>query len=563
MPTTFVTSPDGRRVKVTHPEGATQGQILSYARQMLGEVAPAYNPDRHRVPTKEEQREKIAENFEVGGIQIPRPIAEGAAGLVSRAKEIGTLGMGGDQQVSDVLRGSPAAMAGGALPDVAAMLAGGKTLQTAGELTTALPRISGALSAAGRGMAGAPKNILEASLPTATYGAGTTEDRISGALGGGIGGALGYGITKGVAGALSPNIEQSVRDLTDKGVRVTTGRILGGTAKRVEDAATSIPLVGDAIKNANTRAMQDFNRATINDALGIVGQQLDSATPVGRDAVEEASRKIGSRYDDILEKMNVKMDDTAQQEIQKIFGMVDSFDKSYKDWTIRQLKGPIASKFDNPTQTVLGQDFKTLMRQLRETYKNAMQLNKPAFEQEAGKAIREVYLSLERAAARQNPDLASALKATDRAYAALSRIREASTAAGAKDGVFTPAMYLRAIKNNAEGNTFSEGRAFGQQFADSAVDVLPQSVPDSGTAMRSLVGLGVGGGLHMLAPSATPALLAAGALGASYTQPGQAAIRAMLLNRPESARQARLIYENILSPYARAGAAAGGVQLSQ
>jgi len=563
MPTTFVTSPDGRRVKVTHPDGATQEQILSYARQKLGDVAPAYNPDRNRIPTKEEQREKIAENFEVGGISIPRPLAEGATGLVERAKEIGTLGMGGDKQVKDVLEGSGAAVAGGAIPDIASLLAGGAALRAGGGALTSAPKVAKVLSAAGRGLSGAPKNVLEATLPAAAYGAATSEDRVGGALGAGLGSALGYGISKGVAGALSPNVSPDVALLNEKGVRLTPGRIKGGALQRTEDALTSIPLLGDTIKNANVRSMQDFNRATINDALEIVGEKLDPSTQVGRDAIAEASRKIGQRYDDILEKMPVKLDGQAQQEIDRIFGMIDSFDKSYRDWTIRQLKGPIASKFENPTQTALGQDFKVLMRQLRDTYKNAIRTNKPAFEQEAGKAIREVYLALERAAARQNPDLAGALKATDRAYAALSRIRDASEYAGAKDGVFTPAMYLRSIKSSAEGNSFSEGRAFGQPFAEAAANVLPQSVPDSGTIGRAAVGLGAGAATGMLSPQLIGPLAGAGALTAAYTQPGQAVLRAMMLNRPQSAEEARLIYENILAPYARAGAASGGVQLNQ
>jgi hypothetical protein len=66
------------------------------------------------------------------------------------------------------------------------------------------------------------------------------------------------------------------------------------------------------------------------------------------------------------------------------------------------------------------------------------------------------------------------------------------------------------------------GDALMQDIATAGQNVLPNKIPDSGTAGRLGLGILAGGGVGYLSPIA----LAGGALAAgAYTRPGQAVIR--------------------------------------
>jgi hypothetical protein len=108
---------------------------------------------------------------------------------------------------------------------------------------------------------------------------------------GAAGGAVAPVVTGAAARMISPNVNPNVRALMDVGVTPTPGQILGGTANRLEEAAQSIPFVGDAIKGARGRAIEDVNRAAINRALNPIGESLDRNTPLGREAISRCTKR--------------------------------------------------------------------------------------------------------------------------------------------------------------------------------------------------------------------------------------------------------------------------------
>jgi len=109
--------------------------------------------------------------------------------------------------------------------------------------------------------------------------------------------------------------------------------------------------------------------------------------------------------------------------------------------------------------------------------------------------------------------------------------------AGKREGVFTASQIAAALRrgDNSTGKLdFSKGLAPMQDLAQAGQQVLPSTVPDSGTALRGLLELAAGGAVtHTLAPEAAiPALGAVGAGTALYSRTGQKLANALLYGAP-------------------------------
>ena len=92
------------------------------------------------------------------------------------------------------------------------------------------------------GKLGLKSPVLVAGLEGFTYGFGTGEnDAKDRATQGAVSSALAAGLTKFIGKVpATPEAEM----LIDRGVRLTPGQTLGGAAKKLEDASTSVPLGG-------------------------------------------------------------------------------------------------------------------------------------------------------------------------------------------------------------------------------------------------------------------------------------------------------------------------------
>jgi hypothetical protein len=92
---------------------------------------------------------------------------------------------------------------------------------------------------------------------------------------GAVGGKVTDAGVSALSGAISPTVSAAVQKLHDLGVQMTPGQIMGGAVKRVEDAATSIPFLGDLVKNAQRRSSVSLNTGVINDrVLSPIGKSL-------------------------------------------------------------------------------------------------------------------------------------------------------------------------------------------------------------------------------------------------------------------------------------------------
>lgn len=352
----------------------------------------------------------------------------------------------------------------------------------------------------------------------------------------GIGAALGPVAEvagMGVSRMISPKTPANVRGLLDEGVELTPGQILGGTTKRVEDAATSVPILGDAIRGARTRSLQSFNKAAANRALAPVGVKVPKGVDAGRDLVAFTKKTLQQEYDNLLPNLQFKPDQQFADDLQNLVQMTrsPSFTKGAQFEAI--VRDKLISKM-TPQGNMNGASFKTIEEGLGKEAKRFLSAADPD-QRALGEALQEVLASARSALMRGNPGQADKLRAINQGWANFATIRRAAGSTGADEGIFTAAQLQSAVRagdSSVAKGRFAQGNALMQDLSEAGKAVLPSKLPDSGTTERAMLNLlALGGGVAV-----APGLLVKG-LGASaaYTSPGQYVLRNLLAARPQGA----------------------------
>ncbi len=183
-------------------------------------------------------------------------------------------------------------------------------------MTAPAALIPGAGTIAGSAMIGGGMGALQ----PVTAGEFWTEKGQQVALGGAAGaagGAIAKGISRVIQPIGNPEIGAQVRRLMDQGVELTPGQIAGGTARRMEDMATSVPFMGSKIAASRQASIESFNQAALNRSLGQIGKKMPKGM-VGHEAIEYAQKTISAEYDRILPKIEAVADKQFFDNIQDI-----------------------------------------------------------------------------------------------------------------------------------------------------------------------------------------------------------------------------------------------------
>lgn len=381
---------------------------------------------------------------------------------------------------------------------------------------------------------GALTGVLQPADPTKPdYWSQKKEQAVYGAVGGGIAPA----IAGSAARVISPNISPEVQSLRRQGAQLTPGQTMGGTYNRVEEGLQSIPLVGDVVKGARTRALESLNRTTINRALEPIGQRLPNNIPIGRQAVDHAHRTISDAYDTLLPQLRVRADPQLVGNLQSIIANSQHLEPGLADTFANILRTKLFSRF-SPNGGMTGNDFKIIESELGRLAKNYAS-SADAGQRELGGALRQVQAEVRDLLVRSNPNHAQSLNNINTSWANLIRIEDAAGRTGNQQGVFTPAQLGAAVRKadpSIRKGAYARGNAMMQDLSDQAQSVLGNKVPDSGTPFRSMVGLGTLGGGAYLEPSVgLPMAAGAGLLSAAYTRPGNWLINHLLATRPAAA----------------------------
>jgi len=360
------------------------------------------------------------------------------------------------------------------------------------------------------------------------YGTEKTKQVTQNAL---LGGALG-GAGNAVAKVISPNVRPQVQTLMNEGVTPTPGQILGGRVQATEEKLTSVPLVGDMIKNAQSRALDQFQQAAYKRALAPIGEKVTEKP--GYAAIAEISDKLGSAYNNLLPKLQFKADQPFLNDLSTISQMAmnlppqqaNRFQQIFRDYVFNKM---------TPQGNMSGTTLKAVESDLG-TMAKAYQKSSATDDRLLGDAFESVQKAIRDNLTRSNPEYAKELSNINTGYANYVRLRQAAGGQGAAEGIFTPKQLNAAVRGTdqsvAKGD-FARGKALMQDLSSSGVNVLSQAYPDSGTAGRSMIGALLAGG----AAVAKPELLAGAALAsAPYTSLGQKLAAAALTQRPAGAQ---------------------------
>lgn len=568
MPIARFQMPDGRIARFEVPEGTTPEQAHSMMEaHFKGAAQAAPNPaDRQAKIAAQMEADRKAYDPTVGMSTADKVLAgvgkafadtgRGIAGLfgADNAEEVRE-----SRRLDSALMDTGAGMAGNVGGHVVMALAPGGVLKGAAAGANALKATgaANALNAAGKA-ALAPTTLRGA----ATLGAGMgmiqpaenmTERVMNTGLGAGAG-AGGQAAFNALARVVRPNTSPEVRNLMAEGITPTPGQILGGGYKRVEEGLTSIPIVGDAIKRGQTRAVEELNTAAFNRALEPIGETLPKGL-MGREAVDHVHTTLSDRYETLLPKMTAKSDGQFAGEVSNLRQMVKtgSIDPKAAAAFERILKNDVLGKFKGQA-AITGQTLKQIESDLGAQI-SRLARSTDADQRLVSDALQEVQSSLRHLVERNNPAQAAELKAINRGYANFKRVQRAASGLGAEDGVFSAAQLQNAVKatdRSKDKARFARGNALMQDLAEPAKAVLGPKVPDSGTPYRSMAALGVGG----LAGGVTFGLPGAAAVAAApvlYSRAGQNALATILARRPQGAEDVANALRQI-APYATAPA---------
>lgn len=392
-------------------------------------------------------------------------------------------------------------------------------------------KIPQAASLAGRMAVGAGGGAASSLFNPVTSGDYTDEKLKQLALGGVFGGAM-PALTGGVARVISPNAANNSKLalLKAEGVNPTIGQRLGGVANSIEEKAQSLPLMGDMITRARSRANDQFNTAAINRATAPIGVKV---TGSGQNAIAEASDAVSSAYtkaDSMLGGFAI--DETAFKELAKLTKMAAMLPKSERAVFNRNLEN-LKSEL-SPNGSLLADSYGRIKSKIGADAAD-FSGSSDAYQKKLGSALQEMQSILVKNAKRANPEAGALRDKADEAFANLVRVQGASVGGKLKEGVFTPGQLLTAIRGadkSVRDNATAKGQALMQDLGNAGQFVLGNKIPNSGTADRLMLG-GAGLGAYALNP-AIPAGLLGGA--AMYSNPVQSLLGSAVSSRPSYAK---------------------------
>jgi hypothetical protein len=361
-------------------------------------------------------------------------------------------------------------------------------------------------------------------------------------------GAAGKVVGKVIGGA---DVSPEVQTLKDAGVRTTAGQNAQGIAKSVEDKMTSLPIIGDLIQKRRFEGITDFNKAVYARAVapfGDEGAAVVKQADVGNKGIAAVGDYLSSKYESALAASSPAPMKDAMGALQNLRGMLPAatqaeFDRIIGQQVLQKVTpaGTLTPSVAKQADSALGQQARAMMGDQRYEVR------------ELAAALREAQSTLRETFADANPATAPLIRAADQGWATLVQMERAGSMVGAKDGIFTPAQLLSAIKRgdtSIRDRRFARGEVLNQDLAQAGDSVLPSKVPDSGTVGRALVNGGALSTAHGFGMLFDPHTLGATAAASLPYLPviGPAMTNLAMLARPQAMKGAGDLIAK-LAPY--------------
>ena len=323
---------------------------------------------------------------------------------------------------------------------------------------------------------------------------------------GALGSLIGAGVVKGGARLLSPIVSPAVQKLADLGVVMTPGQRAGaGTFTNwFENVGSSIPGLRVPINAAKARGLGQYMKGVVNEGLKPISKTLPKNVKPGRTAIEAAQNLVSDHYDEALAKVRAPIDETFQKGLADIAERANQLPPEQAQAFHFIMQNKIAPILAGK-QMLDGQSLQTVHRTLQQLASKYDSSGDPAGEFMADelRAIRQNFFDL---AARHSPDGAEKFAQANAAEANLNRVYDAASKAHG-DGIPTPRQMSAATARKGYGTTTktaAAGKARLQDVTDAGAQVLPDTMPNTGSGDRMLFGglvTGVGGGSVAVNPA--------------------------------------------------------------
>jgi len=502
MPTYAIKAPNGKTYHIDGPAGATDEQVRAEVMRQFPDADPYQGRaesdivgELHPAPP---QKSGTALGDFVGGVLKPIDNMTSAAMNIPGAKYLDQLG----QAV-----GLPSAQQAVFSNDRLRKNNTGSGLQTLGSIVGTLPTL---VVPGGPLAQGAVSGALlsDAKDP---YDVGW--DAALGAAGSKIAGAA----VNGLAWAAKPVVSKTAQVLHDAGIDLTLGQMARGSKSLgsqmiagIEDRAAGLPLIGDVVKAARARGTEQLNKKLAGDALAQIGEKLPTKISAGHELVDLVQDKLSEKYQQVVPNLVGRIDQQFGQDLAAAKAVTNTLPRDKQRQFKAILDDVFTNRMDPGGRSISGQalkDAESRLGKLARDYGKSTDTDQRILSE----AITEAQRALRSMAARSDKS-GVILQNINKGYAKFKLIQAAANL----DNVVYPNSLLRQANKTG----------FNQELARAAFEMLPNKIPDSGTAGRVMAGqmlLGGGGGAALGAFS-TPTAAVPLAASALYTKPGMTAL---------------------------------------
>ena len=301
-----------------------------------------------------------------------------------------------------------------------------------------------------------------------------------------------------LSGVIAPKVTEGVRTLTDLGVRLTPGAILGAAdtafgraANMAETALTSIPGLGALISQARGTVPEDFEKAAVTKLADFINVDLPSNLSGDR-AVSWVKKSISDKFNNLVPNLDMTLPSNWQNDALDIFSNlnVPASRKGLLDDFLSTVTQNVEAVADNMGR-ISGRNLQNSLSGLSDTARTFMK-SSDGFERRVGSGLAQVRSWMLDTLAQQNPAQAKELLRLNKAWNAQTVLDKA---VGYADNTVSPTSLTRAVKSLGGGKI----GGFYEDLARAGME-LPKGLAESGTFTRAataqalgLIGAGAGG----------------------------------------------------------------------
>ena len=275
-------------------------------------------------------------------------------------------------------------------------------------------------------------------------------------------------------------VSEDITKLREAGVdRLTPGMMSPIMGKIEKFAERYIPFVGGPIRQAESRALEDFNKGAAQTVLSPLKVVVPPNVKPGHELNTFVKNTVGQAYDDIAQKISFDYSPMVKTEVSaELTNLAQGMSKKARKQFMEEANDALRNAASGG-QNVSGRSFREMESNLGTKAMDYVS-SKDAVDRTTGFALFKFQDFLRKKLQDQNPAVAAELKNIHQAFKNSLPYNKATTYAEAVKGVINPGMLRRSTKNMQGLDVLI------RDFADSAVTVMGKRVigPEGSTAAK-------------------------------------------------------------------------------